>query len=195
MLEKKDVEISTLKFADYNPRTLSSKQKLELTESLQRFGFVEPIIVNKHAGRENIIIGGHQRVTCWDGLGNKTVPAVFVDLPLEKEKELNIRLNKNTGDWDWEKLEANYDIDGLVDWGFDKYDFPLSDLDKPDYDEVEGEVEEVKEMEENAGKAIQIQFNNDIYDEVVSLLKTANKHNKNVGNICYMALKRELNGL
>ena len=47
--------------AEYNPRKISEKQKKDLRESLEKFGFVDPVIVNTHPERENIIIGGHQR--------------------------------------------------------------------------------------------------------------------------------------
>ena len=54
--------INDLKFADYNPRQLKQKQYEDLKNSITTFGLVDPIIVNKHPEREDIIIGGHQRV-------------------------------------------------------------------------------------------------------------------------------------
>src|SRR6056300_1490486 len=101
-MEVQIVNISTLKFADYNPRKLSDAQHQSIKTSLQEFGLVDPIIINSNPDRRNTIIGGHQRVRIWKELGNNTVPAVFVSLPLEKERELNIRLNRNLGDWDWD---------------------------------------------------------------------------------------------
>ena len=112
-------KISELIPAEYNPRKLSDKQFKDISESLRKFGFVDPIIVNMHPKRLNIIIGGHQRCKVWLKMGNDTVPCVEVDLPLERERELNIRLNRNTGEWDWDALEAEFEIDDLLDWGFE----------------------------------------------------------------------------
>ena len=55
-------KISELIFADYNPRQLFKKEYKQLKESIGKFGLVDPIIINKNKDRENVIIGGHQRV-------------------------------------------------------------------------------------------------------------------------------------
>jgi len=110
--------IRDLKQADYNPRQLTEQQHKELVESLEKFGFVDPILINKNKSRKNVIIGGHQRVKVATMLGIAKVPCVELDLSLEKEKELNVRLNKNTGEWDWDMLANNFDTDDLLNWGF-----------------------------------------------------------------------------
>lgn len=118
------IKISDLREAEYNPRKLSAKQHADIRKSLEAFGFVDPVIVNKNPERLNVIVGGHQRVKVWRDMGNDTVPAVFIDLPIDKEKELNIRLNKNTGEWDFDILKAEFDTMDLLDWGFEDSDFP-----------------------------------------------------------------------
>lgn len=112
-----EVKTSELKEAEYNPRRATKKQFDDLKKSIQGFGFVEPIIVNKHKGRENVIVGGHFRFKVAKDLGMETVPVVFVDIPLEREMELNLRLNKNTGDFDRDML-ANMEREMLFDVGF-----------------------------------------------------------------------------
>ncbi|MBU1165236.1 ParB N-terminal domain-containing protein [Patescibacteria group bacterium] len=118
-MEIKQVKINDLKFADYNPRTLDDKEAKDLKESLKRFNFVEPIIVNSASGRENIIIGGHQRVKVAKEMGIEEVPVHYVKISdLEKERELNLRLNKNLGHWQ-DDLLAKFDENLLKDVGFD----------------------------------------------------------------------------
>ena len=56
--------IEELKFADYNPRELTEKQFKDLQESINRFGIVDPIIINVKGERKNVIVGGHQRIKC-----------------------------------------------------------------------------------------------------------------------------------
>ncbi|MBC8220432.1 MAG: ParB N-terminal domain-containing protein, partial [Proteobacteria bacterium] len=112
--------IDELISAEYNPRQLTQHQHNTLTDSIKRFGLVDPILVNIHPDRKDIIIGGHQRVTVAKELGIKTVPTVELELDAEKEQELNVRLNKNTGEWNWDGLANNFDVDDLITWGFNE---------------------------------------------------------------------------
>lgn len=111
-------KIKDLHFAEYNPRKMSEKEEKELLTSLKRFGFVEPVIVNKHPKRVDVIIGGHQRIRMWSGLGNDEVDTVEMKLTLPQEKELNVRLNKSGGDFDKELLHEFFKKEDLIEWGF-----------------------------------------------------------------------------
>ena len=120
-------DINSLISAEYNPRQLKKEQYQNIKESLQRFGFVDPVIVNKNKDRKNIIIGGHQRVKVAKDLEYTEVPCLELDLTLDKEKELNIRLNKNVGEWDYDILANLFDFNELMDWGFTDEDLKLFD--------------------------------------------------------------------
>ena len=111
-------KIVDLKHADYNPRELTKKQYEELKNSLIKYEFVQPVVVNIHPDRKNIIVGGHQRVRIAQELNIENIPCIEVNLPEDDEKELNIRLNKNQGQWDWDKLANHFDISHLTDCGF-----------------------------------------------------------------------------
>ena len=124
-------KIKDLIHAEYNPRKLSPDQHKQLQDSLTRFGIVDPVIINKHPERANIIVGGHQRSKVWQELGNKTIPTVEVNLTPEKERELNVRLNKNSGEFDFELLQEHFNTDELVEWGFEEWHFP-EDVDYSD---------------------------------------------------------------
>ena len=116
IIEKK---VKDLIPADYNPRDLTSKQFQDIKDSINTFGLVDPIIVNIHETRKNIVVGGHQRLQVCRELGMENVPCVEVNLTEDKEKELNIRLNKNVGQWNYDNLANFFDNNDLVDWGFD----------------------------------------------------------------------------
>jgi len=47
--------------ADYNPRTITDEVLEGLKSSIEKFGYLQPVIVNIHSGKP-VIIGGHQRV-------------------------------------------------------------------------------------------------------------------------------------
>lgn len=117
-LKIENVSVIALQSALYNPRKWSVEAISNLTQSIKKFGLVDPIIVNSSPNRKNIVIGGHFRLKIAKELKYKTVPVVYVNIPDEtKEKELNMRLNKNTGDWDF-KLLADFDQSILACIGF-----------------------------------------------------------------------------
>lgn len=135
-------KIDDLIGAEYNPRELTDKQYKDLKDSLKRFGIVDPVIVNKHPERMDIIVGGHQRSKVWKDLGNDMISTVEVELSPEKEKELNVRLNKNTGQFDMDALANYFEQDDLIEWGFDEGE--LVGFDAMNVDELkEGEEIEV----------------------------------------------------
>ncbi|OGM11150.1 hypothetical protein A2Z22_01035 [Candidatus Woesebacteria bacterium RBG_16_34_12] len=112
------VDISELKPATYNPRKWSDEAISGLKESINRFGLVDPIIVNSADKRKNVVIGGHFRLRVAKDLGYKKIPVVYLNIPdIEKEKELNLRLNRNLGEWDL-KLLADFDENLLATIGF-----------------------------------------------------------------------------
>ena len=111
------IEINSLNPAEYNPRQISNKQYEDLKASMEKFGCVDPIIININPERLNVVVGGHQRLRILRELGAEKVPTVSVNLSEEDERELNVRLNKNTGQWDMDLL-SNFDIVDLKEWGF-----------------------------------------------------------------------------
>jgi len=107
-----------LVMAEYNPRQLTKDQYTQLKDSINRFGLVDPLIVNKNKDRKNILVGGHQRLRIAKEIGLESIPCVEIDLTLDQEKELNIRLNKNVGEWDYDALANYFDVGELTEWGF-----------------------------------------------------------------------------
>lgn len=155
------VKISVLNPAPYNPRTWSEETTKQLTESIQRFGLVDPILVNSNAERKNVVIGGHFRLHVAKQLGYKEVPVVYIDIPsIESEKELNIRLNKNLGEWNYELL-AEFDDTLLADIGFSSEElddiFNIS-LDEHENFDLEKELEklDIKKITVEKGDVYQL---------------------------------------
>jgi hypothetical protein len=103
-----------------NPRQLSTKDGKQLEKGMAKFGLADPLIVNADG---KSLIGGHQRRRI---LLAKHGPDIQVDVRVpsrsldEKElEELAIRLNRNIGSWDMDLLANGFDIDTLLEWGFD----------------------------------------------------------------------------
>ena len=88
----KKLKLNKIKQAEYNPRVISPEAMAGLKESINRFGCVEPIIVNVRSGR-NVIVGGHQRYEALVSQGVTECVCVTVDLSIKEEKALNLTLN------------------------------------------------------------------------------------------------------
>jgi len=143
-----EYDINDLIAAEYNPRQMTEPQVQGLTDSLKRFGLVDPILVNVHPDRKNIIIGGHQRVRIARELGFEVIPCVELNLTVEKERELNVRLNKNTGEWDWDALANHFDVGELQDWGFSKGELGGGLFEEVDFSDIDGELDALSDFEE-----------------------------------------------
>lgn len=98
--------IADLKPAEYNPRKSLQPGDPEyesLKRSIETFGYVDPIIVNK----DGTVIGGHQRLSVLVDLGYTEADVAVVDLSKHDEKALNIALNKISGEWDEDSYELH----------------------------------------------------------------------------------------
>ena len=125
--------------AKYNPRKVLKPGDVayeKLRASIEAFGYVEPVIVN---ARNNVIVGGHQRVAVMRDLGYTEIDCVIVDLPEKEERSLNVALNKISGEWDGDLLKdllATMDGDMFALTGFDERDLEamLKEVDMADFD-------------------------------------------------------------
>ena len=53
-LQVQHININELKASELNPRTWSDHQLEKLRESIEKFGVVDPLIINTHPSRKNI---------------------------------------------------------------------------------------------------------------------------------------------
>ncbi len=86
----------------WNPNVQSDVVARATRESLQRFGFVEPVLLRPHpeiTGEWEIINGEH-RWTEAQALGYTDIPTVIEDLTDDEAKKLTVVLNETTGDAD-----------------------------------------------------------------------------------------------
>lgn len=105
-MEIRKVKISEMKSPEYNPRksVLEDPVFLErLTNSLERFGYIDPIIWNERTGN---VVGGNQRLAVLSqGMSpEEELTVVVVDFDETEERAANIALNKVSGDWMETKL-------------------------------------------------------------------------------------------
>ncbi len=73
-----------------NPRTITDEAKAGLKTSIERFGLVQEIVVNR---RTMNVVGGHQRLEAMREMGEVEAPVALVDLTDDEERALNVALN------------------------------------------------------------------------------------------------------
>lgn len=154
------IDSKKLKPSDYNPRKWDQAAIDGLTESIKRFGLVDPIICNSAPERKNVVIGGHFRLEIAKSLNITQIPVAYLNIPdVEKEKELNIRLNKNTGEFDWDLL-AKFDEHFLSDIGFNSEELDdIFDVEtEPEVFDLEKELSklDIKEIAFKKGDVYQL---------------------------------------
>lgn len=158
-LKIEHVSVKLLKPNEYNPKKFSKDQLSQITESIKRFGFVDPLICNSAPNRKNILIGGHGRLQVAKQMGFEKVPVVYVDIPdIDKEKELGLRLHKNQGEFDLDLL-SEFDATLLEDIGFttEELDVVFADIDTEDDDfSVEKELKKIKKPSSKLGDLYQL---------------------------------------
>lgn len=130
-IEKRKIE--DLKGYDKNPRKFTKKGLKDLKASLENLGDANIITINA----DNTVLGGHARLTVMKQLGYTEVDVKVPNRQLDEQevKEIVIRLNANTaGEWDLDKLQADFDLNDLTEWGLD-IEFP--ELDEQEVKEIE----------------------------------------------------------
>lgn len=93
-------DVAALAPAGYNPRKISDDARGALAASLERFGYLQPIVVNRRTvekswppGSRETVVGGHQRLSVLQARGVEAVDVVLVDLTWPEERALNLALN------------------------------------------------------------------------------------------------------
>lgn len=101
-----------------NPRTHSEKQIAQVADSIRRFGFTNPVLIDEADG----IIAGHGRVEAAKLIGMREVPTVRLADMSEAEIRAYViadnRLAENAG-WDRELLGLEFRYLSELDLNFD----------------------------------------------------------------------------
>jgi ParB-like chromosome segregation protein Spo0J len=119
-IELKNIKISKLKANPNNPRVLKDHKFRKLVKSLKEFPEMKEL--REIVCDENLIVlGGNMRLKALKEIGEDTAIVKIVEgLTEEQKKEFIVKDNLGYGDWDFDALANEYDIDVLVDWGFEE---------------------------------------------------------------------------
>ena len=141
-MDVETVNINELISPDYNPRHITPAAMESLKQSIDEFGYIDPIIVNKH---NNHIVGGNQRYECLKTLGYTEIDVIFINEPdINREKAINIRLNNSSGDWDIGKLDTIFQ-----DLEITGFDLTLTGFATENLQPIENDVDDHTEIPTN----------------------------------------------
>lgn len=140
--------IQKMRLEDLNPAKYNPRKELrpgdpefeKLKRSIETFGYVELIVVNKRTN--NTVISGHQRLNVLKYLNAEEVECVVVDLSENDEKALNIAMNKIGGEWDYPQLTML-----LKELADDNFDVTLTGFDNSEITDFFDEASEVQEVD------------------------------------------------
>lgn len=115
-----------------NPRQIKNAQAERLLESFTQFGQVLPICI----GPDDEIYDGHQRrsvIGAADEYGLDFEVDVRVSsrsLTEHERQKLTVYLHKGAaGEWDFDELANSFDMDDLLEWGFEPFELGLQPSD------------------------------------------------------------------
>lgn len=131
--------IEDIKPYDRNTKKHDKKQINNVAESIKKFGFVQPIVIDK----DGTIVIGHCRALAAKKIGMKSVPCVMVeDLTEEQINALRVVDNKsNESEWDMDFL-----VSELANIDISDFDFNFETNKKSEKDTIEGEVKFSEEL-------------------------------------------------
>lgn len=186
-----DISIEKLTMYDKNAKKHEEKDISIIKESIEKFGFNDPVGV---WGENNTIVEGHGRVLAAKELGIKTIPCIRLDYLSDEERRGYTLAHNKTAEfsqWDFNILDAeiaelnNIDFEKLgfevekIDADDFTTDFKISDNEKSEYCQMTISLHnEQKKLIENVIKMI----NND------EITETFGNENKN-GNVIYKVVK------
>ena len=122
--------ISALKPRPRNPRTHTKKQIRQIADSIKRFGFTNPILVDS----DNTIIAGHGRVEAAKILQIETVPVIYLaDLSEAEIRAYVIADNKLAENAGWDRDVLAIELQGLLELNLD-FDLTVTGFEAPEID-------------------------------------------------------------
>ena len=115
-MERKKVQIETVKLDPSNPRSITKEKFEELKKSIKDFPemeVVKPLII-----ADDFVIGGNMRLLAYKDLGYREVHVIDVTAWTQaKRDEFMIKDNTHYGSWDYDMLANEWDNLPLNEWG------------------------------------------------------------------------------
>ena len=141
-VEIKELPIGKIRTNPKNPRFIKDDKYKSLLKSLKDFPemkSIREIVIDE----DYIILGGNMRYKAIKELGEKTAQVKIVSGLTEKQKqEFIVKDNQPYGSWDMDLLANDFELNDLLEWGFDEADLDIDKFKDPIDEEKLDEVPE-----------------------------------------------------
>jgi ParB-like chromosome segregation protein Spo0J len=126
-MQVESVDPRLLRPSPGNPRKHPEAQIEKIAESIRRYGFTQPILIDA----ENVVVAGHGRLLAAQQLGLKSVPCISLDrLTPRQIAAYRIADNRIAQESDWDMAKLEIELRALVAEG----DAIFTGLDKHEID-------------------------------------------------------------
>ena len=126
------VAVSQLKPWAKNARTHSKKQIRQVADSIETFGFTNPVLIDA----EHHILAGHARVEAAKSIGIERVPCVCLDHMTPEQKRAYVladnKLALNAG---WDEVILAEELEALLEFDLD-FDVTITGFEMPEIDSL-----------------------------------------------------------
>lgn len=112
----KEMETSQLKPYKNNSRIHDEKQVEQISASIEKFGFTQPILIDEN----NIVLAGHGRLMAAQKLGLQSVPVIVLDNLSDAQKKAYVIADNKIGqNSKWNNEVLRIEIEDIAKDGFD----------------------------------------------------------------------------
>lgn len=126
------IAISKIKPNPDNPRLIKDDKYKKLVQSIKDFPEMlelRPVVINK----DFMVLGGNMRLKACQEAGLSEIPILKAEnLTKEQQKEFIIKDNQNFGEWDFELLANDFEMDKLIEWGFENWQIGIDEKNSQD---------------------------------------------------------------
>lgn len=154
------IPLHEIKPYEHNAKRHPITQLEGITKSIQEFGFLQNIVVDKNG----VIICGHGRYEALAALGAETIPCVVADHLTDEQVHAYRLLDNELARTGWDNEQLAYDL-SLTDYDFSKFGVEFNGLAFPD------EAAEPEEKKKERTYKLTVTFQNethmeDLYEEL-----------------------------
>ncbi len=174
--------ISELIPYEYNVKKHTHTQIAGIAESIKKFGFYAPVVIDD---KKKSIIIGHGRLDAAKSLGMKEVPVIKLENLTEDEIRALRLLDNRISESDWNIDNLKHEMEEL-NFAFDDYHVSFDDLYMPKLQDISIDIDPSDQKMESYLhgniKQITLVFSNEEFEKVMARLEKASEELKTGSN-------------
>ena len=146
------MKLSELKLNPKNPRFIKDEKFKKLVHSIKQddkftaeMMKLRPIVIDD----DNMILAGNMRYRAFLEIGKTEIPDEWIKQASEMTEKQRQRFivedNLAFGETDYDILANSFEVDDLLEWGFDESEMKINDI---DFDDIKGTEDREKQFKD-----------------------------------------------